>query len=122
VACWRRLEKRYSQIIAILNENIAAGPFDKTSFILLAQAYHKNGEIQLSSAIYCKALNRWPNDIDLIIPAVMLLYQAREYQQADEILDRAAKDGINNLQISRLQLQSYLRRGKLDSAEKTLEI
>ena len=83
-------KKRYPQIISLLKENITANPADKMSLALLAYTYHKGGEIQLSSSVYCQALNRWPNDADLILSAVMRLNQAKEYQRADEILDRAA--------------------------------
>jgi len=114
------LKKRYPQIIALLKENIAANPADKMSLALLAHTYNRGGETQLSSSVYCRALNRWPNDADLIVSAVMQLNQAEEYQRANEILDRVAAERINNPQISRLLLQSYLRRGKLDSAEAVL--
>ena len=51
----------------------------------------------------------------------MLLYKANEYDRADQILRRAAENSIENPELKRLQLQSFIRRGELDSAGAVLE-
>jgi len=117
----KNFKDHYPQIIALLKENLTANPYDQTSRILLAAAYEKAGELQLAITTYSDALNRSPEDVRIIVPTVAALHKAKEYEQADEILNRAAKQELTHSQISKLQLQSYLRQGKLSPAESILE-
>jgi tetratricopeptide (TPR) repeat protein len=117
----KNFKDHYPQIIALLKENLTANPYDQTSRMLLAAAYEKGGELQLAVTTYRDALNRSPEDIRIIAPTITALYKAKEYEQADEILNRAAKQKLAHPQIAKLQLQSYLRQGKLSSAESILE-
>lgn len=115
-------ENRYSGIITLLKENINRNPDDQSSRMLLASAYEKAGELQLALATYREALNRSADDIRIIMPAVAAMYKAEEYEQADKMLERVTtQKKIHHPQFSRLRLNSYLRQGRLNSAEATLE-
>jgi tetratricopeptide (TPR) repeat protein len=89
--------------------------------MLLAQSYERAGESQLAISTYREALSRSPNDLRVIIPAVAALYNAREYDEADRILDDASRQNLYHPELSRLQLRSFLRHGQLDSASSVLE-
>jgi tetratricopeptide (TPR) repeat protein len=112
---------RYSQAVALLKENLLANPDDQTSRVFLAAAYERAGELQLAAAMYRQALNRSPEDIHIISATVALMYKLKEYEQADEILDRLAAQKLTHPRISRLKLQSCIRQGDLSSAENILE-
>jgi tetratricopeptide (TPR) repeat protein len=114
-------KERYPQIIGLLRENTVANPDDQISRMLLAAVYEKGGELQLAIATYREALNRSPEDIGIIVPTVVVLYKAGECEQADEILNRAERQGLTHSELSKLRLQGYLRQGKLSSAESILE-
>jgi tetratricopeptide (TPR) repeat protein len=111
----------YAQIITLLKKNLNANPDDQTSRTLLAETYEKAGELHLAITTYREALNRTPRDLRIIIPAVAVMYKAKEYEQADEILNRATKQNFFGPQISQLKLKSYLRKGDFSSAETILE-
>ncbi len=112
---------RYPQIISLLKENLLANPDDQVSRTLLAHSYERAGELQLAISTYQEALTRAPEDIRIIVPTVAALYKANEYDRADEILRRAAKEKLFHPELKRLELQSYLRRGELSSASNILE-
>ena len=114
-------ESRYPQIISLLQENLLAGPDDQGSRMLLAAAYERAGEMQLAISTYRDALSRSPDHLSVIIPAVAALYKARDYEQADELLNRAAQQNLSHPQLDRLQLQSHLRRGQLGYASDVME-
>lgn len=114
-------KEQYPQIISILKENLSANPDDQASRLLLAATYERAGDLRLAIAAYDEALNRSPRDIRIIVPAVAALYKGKEYDRADEILNRAAKGNLYYPELSRLQLQSFLRRGDLSSASDILE-
>lgn len=121
---WLRSEdfrQRYPQIITMLKENLAADPADQTSRMLLAAAYEKAGEIQLAVAMYREALSRSPENIRIIVPTVTALYKAKEYEQADEILNHAIDQKLTHPGLAKLELRSYIRQGQLSSAEDILE-
>ena len=107
---------QYPQIISLLKENLLANQDDQTSRVLLAAAYEQAGELQLAASIYREALDRSPRDIRIIVPAVAALYRANDYERADEILRRATEEKLFHPELEKLELQSYLRRGELDSA------
>ena len=114
-------EKHYPQIIVLLKKNLDMNPADQKSRLLLAAAYNKAGEVQLAVATYRRALDQSPQDLSVMVPAISAMYKAREYDQADRILNRAARQKIIHPQLSKLQVQRYLRTDKLDSAESVLE-
>ena len=114
-------KNHYPQIITLLKENMVLNPDDQKSRTLLAKAYDMAGELQLAAATYQQALNYSPEDINIIVPTVTSLYKVKEYEQADKILDQAAQQKLAHPQISKMQLESCLRQGRLSSAENILE-
>lgn len=114
-------KSRYPQIISILQENMLANPNDQTSRLLLASTYERAGETQLSLSAYREALRISPDDLRVIIPAVAAMYSAKEYEEAEQILKRASKQDLYHPELEKLKLQSYLRRGELDSASGVLQ-
>jgi tetratricopeptide (TPR) repeat protein len=111
----------YPQIISLLQENLLANPDDQASRMLLAVAYERVGEVQLAISTYREALSRTPDDVRIIIPTVAALYKAKEYEQADEILNRASRTKLYHPQLQKLQVHSYLRHGQLSSASEILQ-
>jgi tetratricopeptide (TPR) repeat protein len=114
-------EDKYPQAVSLLKENLLANPDDQNSRLLLARSYERAGQLQLAVSTYRQALDRSPDDIRIIIPAVAALNKANEYDLADEILQRAAQQEMSSPLLQKLQLQSYQRRGELSSAEDVLE-
>jgi len=114
-------EGHYPRIISLLQENLLANPDDQASRVLLAAAYERAGELQLAISTYRDALSRSPYDLRIIIPAVAALYKAQEYDQADEILNRASAQELYHPQLQQLQLDSHLRHGQLSSASDILQ-
>ena len=112
---------RYPQIMSLLQENMQANPNDRTSHLLLARTYERAGEMQLAISTYRELLSQSPDDLRVIIPAVAALYSQRQYDEAEQILNRASRQQLYHPELQRLQLQSYLRRGQLDSASEVLE-
>jgi len=114
-------ESHYAQIISLLQENVLANPSDQASRLLLAASYQRAGEKQLSLATYRDALGRSPDDLRVVIPTVAALYRAKEYDEADGILQRASRQNMSHPELQKLQLQSSLRRGELNSASDILQ-
>ena len=114
-------KNRYPQILSILQENMQINTNDKTSHLLLARTYERAGEMQLATSTYREILNQSPDDLRVIIPAVAALYSARQYDEAEQILDRAVKKKLYHPELQKLQFQSHLRRGQLDSASGILQ-
>jgi tetratricopeptide (TPR) repeat protein len=112
---------RYPQITSLLQENLLANPDDQASRLLLAATYERAGDLQMALSSYRQALDRSPQDLRVIIPTVAALYKAKEYNQAEEILNRASLEKLQNPQLQQLQFESYLRRGQLSSASDILE-
>ncbi len=128
-ALWYSLDQaafnqQWPQAVALLRENIAANPEDQSSRRLLAACYERAGRQHLAISVYTQALERAPNDIDVIVPAVAMLYRSQRYEQADEILDRAIRNKLVNTaddRLSRLMLSRHEREGEFDSAGRILE-
>jgi len=114
-------KNNYPKIISLLKENILANPSGQTSRILLAMTYDKAGELQLAISTYSDALNRSPDELHIIIPMIAALYKAKEYDQAENLLNRASQEKLQNAQLQKLRLQNFLRLGKLDSASDILQ-
>jgi tetratricopeptide (TPR) repeat protein len=111
----------YPQIVSLLQENMLTNPNDQTSRMLLARSYERAGELQLAISTYRQALNRSPDDLRVIIPTIAALYSAKEYDEAEQVLSRASRQKLYHPQLQKLQLQSHLRRGQLDSASGILQ-
>lgn len=115
----------YPKIISLLKENLAANPDDQASRMLLGGAYEKNGEKQLAVTTFREALNRDPDNIQVISATVSALYAAGQDDQAKEILDQAQrrkpKEQEMDPRLAQLQLQGFLRQGNLPSAADQLQ-
>lgn len=114
-------KSNYPRIVSLLKENILRNPNDQASRMLLARSYERAGDSKLAISTYREALSRSPNDLRVIIPTVAALFNVAEYDEAEEILDRASRLNFFSPDLSRLQLQNYLRQGQLDSATNVLE-
>jgi tetratricopeptide (TPR) repeat protein len=112
-------EARYPQVVSFLQENLQANPNDQASRILLARAYDRSGELQLAISTCREAVSRSPDDLRIIIPTVAALYKAKEYDEADQLLNRVSQQ--KHPQLQQLQLQSYLRHGQLSLASDILQ-
>lgn len=112
---------RYARVVSILQENVVANPDDQASRVLMARAYERVGAPKLAISTFREALNRSPDDLRVIIPAVAALYNAKEYEQAEQILSRASEQKLSHPLLSELQLQDHLRRGHLDQASGMLQ-
>ncbi|MBN1788219.1 MAG: tetratricopeptide repeat protein [Sedimentisphaerales bacterium] len=113
-------ENLYTQIVSLLKENLLLDLDDQASRILLAAAYEKSGDIQLSLSMYRQALERSPRDVRIIVPVISALYRAGEYNEADEILNRTVVEKLYHPDLQAIQLRSYLREGQLDSASRIM--
>jgi len=111
----------YARVVSLLQENLLANPDDQASRVFLARAYEKAGARQLAISTYREALDRSPDDLRVIVPAVAALYDAKEYGQAEQILNRASRQKISHPLLSELLLADHLRRGELDSASVVLQ-
>lgn len=114
-------EDRYARVVTILQENIAANPDDQASRILLARSYERAGALKLAISTFLEAVNRSPDDLRVIIPAVAALYKAQDYEQAEKILSRVSEQKLSHPILRDFQLQDHLRRGQLDQASDVLE-
>ncbi|MHC4323110.1 MAG: tetratricopeptide repeat protein [Planctomycetota bacterium] len=114
-------KNRYPQIILLLQENMQINPNDQTSHLLLARSYERAGEMQLAISTYREILSQSPENLLIVIPAVAALYNAKQYDEAEQVLNRASRQKLYHPELQRLQLQNYLRQGRLDSASGMLE-
>ena len=112
---------QYTQAVARLKENLTANSGDQASRVLLAAVYEKAGEQQLAVATYREALDRSPYDQNLLVLAISALQKAKEYDEADDLLQRAASRKLANPELDKLQFQSYLYHGQIGSAADILE-
>ncbi len=114
-------KERYPQIISLMQKNMLNNPNDQASRLLLAKAYEKAGELQLAITTYREALNRSPDNIQILTTLVSALYKIREYDQANELLAHLPKQSLQDPQLQKLQLQNYLRQGQFESASDILQ-
>jgi len=108
-------KSRCHEITSLLQENLLANPDDQASRALLGATYERGGDLQMALSTYREALERSPQNIQLIISTVAALYKAEEYDEAGEILKRVSDEKLPPT-LQRLQFESYLRRGQLDPA------
>jgi len=109
-------KSRYPQILSLLQENMQINTNDQTSHLLLARTYERAGEMQLATSTYREILSQSPDDLSVIIPAVAALYSARQYDEAEQVLNRASRQKLYHPELQRLQFRSHMRHGRLDSA------
>ncbi|MBN2593714.1 MAG: tetratricopeptide repeat protein, partial [Sedimentisphaerales bacterium] len=114
-------KNRYPQILSLLQENMQANPNDQASHLLLARSYERAGEMQLAISTYREILNQSPDNILVVIPSVAALYNAGQYEEAEQVLNRVTRQNLYHPELQRLQLQNYLRQGQLDSASEMLQ-
>ena len=114
-------EARYTQIVSLLQENLQANPNDQESRMLLAAAYDRSGELQLAISTYREALGRSPNDLRMIIPFIDVLSRSMEFDEVDQILNRASAAKLYHPQLQQFQLQSHLRHRQFSSASDILQ-
>jgi cellulose synthase operon protein C len=117
----KNYQLHYPEIVSLLKENLLANPDDQPSRMLLAAAHEKGGNQRLAVATYREALNRSPQNLAIVIGAVAAFNRAREFEQADEILKQAAQAKLTHPILSKLELESYLRRGQLAPAAGILQ-
>jgi tetratricopeptide (TPR) repeat protein len=111
----------YPHIVSLLKENLLVNPEDQASRMLLAASYERAGQSSLGVLTYSEALDRAPDDITVIVPAVAAMLRAHEYERADEIIRQAAACKLVHPDLTKLQLQSHFRRGELSAASDILE-
>ena len=114
-------KKRQSQSISLLQENLLDNPDDLASRILLATTYEKAGQVQKALSSYRETLNRAPREVPIITLTVAALYRAGENDEAEQILNRASRENLNDPQLQLLKLQSYLLQDRLDLASNILQ-
>jgi len=115
----------YSQIVALLQENLRANPDDEDTRLVLAQAHELAGQQQLALSAYRDALTRSPDNLEVIQRTVLALFNARDVDEAQKVIAAASErklPGLEKLKLAGLKLQwrDQLQRGAFDSAAKTL--
>lgn len=113
--------RRYPDIVKLLNENISLNAEDQASRILLASCHERAGNIQLALSLYQDATPRQSRNLDFIVAAVSAMYRAREFRQAQALLAQAAQEGLTDPRLEKYQLQDNLRVGKQGDAISLLE-
>jgi cellulose synthase operon protein C len=114
-------ESRYPQIVELLEQNLVDNPDDLDSRVLLASTYARANNLQLALSLYRQALAIRPDDVELIVAAVGLMYRAEEYRSAQQLLERAMHQGLQDARLTRFELQNSLRMGRIDTAVSSLE-
>ncbi|MCD6392655.1 MAG: tetratricopeptide repeat protein [Planctomycetes bacterium] len=121
-------KRRLTEATVLLKENLESNPDDQQSRRLLASFYERAGQLDLAISVYRNALQRSPDDINIIIPTVAMMYKAQRYEQADEILERAIRNQLaspTDTRLDRLELQRQQRDGNIvpmaEIAEKLLQ-
>lgn len=112
---------RYPEVVSLLQENLLDNPDDQASRMLLAAAHEKEGNYRLAISAYTEALSRSPSDVRIMVPTVVALYRGGEYNRAEEILNRAAKEKLYHPQLELLGIRGAMQRGDTDSANDALE-
>jgi tetratricopeptide (TPR) repeat protein len=115
------VQTNHSKGVSLLEENLQANPDDNTSRMLLAGAYEQSDDLQLAISTYRQAYNRSPQDLAVIIPTVAALNKAKEFGEANEILNRVAQQKLYHPILSSLRFQSHIGLGEVDSGISILE-
>jgi len=114
-------DKRSSEIISILKENLLANPDDQASRIILAHTYERSGRSQMALATYREALSRSPQNVQLIVSTAEALWDAHEYDELARILNRISKEGLSDPALENLKFKNLIRRRELGSAADMLK-
>ena len=112
---------KYTQIVSLLKEVLLADPGNLASRMLLAGVYESSEEQRLALATYQEAHNRAPQHLGVIIPFINALQKNNEFDKADEILNRTAREKLVHPSLSGLRLQGHISRGEWDSGINILE-
>lgn len=110
----------FPRIVTMLKKNLLENPRDLHSSLLLAQTFQKANKTQLAIATYQDTLNKSPENIDVIIPALGAILNANEFEKADKILNRLNAKLLEHPVLSQLKLQSCIRKKQFNPAEKIL--
>jgi tetratricopeptide (TPR) repeat protein len=113
--------EKYQQILTLLKDNLRLNPENLENSMLLAYAYRIGGEFSMAVATYRDCYNRQPNQLAVILPMVAVMQQIGEYEQADEIINRAAQQQLVNPLLSRFELQGHLVMGEIDTSVQILQ-
>ncbi|MCK4628685.1 MAG: tetratricopeptide repeat protein, partial [Sedimentisphaerales bacterium] len=89
--------------------------------MLLAGVYEKSEEQRLALTAYQEAYNRAPRNLGVIIPFINALQKNNEFDKADKILNRTAREKLAHPSLSGLRLQGHISRGEWDSGINILE-
>jgi len=114
-------QNKYTQIVSLLKEVLLANPGNLAGRMLLAEVYESSEEQRLSLAAYQEAYNRAPRNLGVIIPFINALQKNNEFDKADKILNRTAREKLVHPSLSGLRLQGHISRGEWDSGINILE-
>ncbi|MBW8016040.1 MAG: tetratricopeptide repeat protein [Planctomycetes bacterium] len=113
-------KSHYTEIVSLMKRNLLENPTDQASRLLLAGSYFKAGDVQVAFSMYREAFDREPDNLKVIIPMVSALYQAGQFELADEIMSKVSAKTLQNPQLSRLKVDSHIRQGDYSTASELL--
>lgn len=114
-------QNKYSEAVSLLRENLRRNGNDQHSRKLLAAVYYKAGETSLALTTYRNALDREPYNLSIIIPAVKVLQDAKEFEEADALLKQVANRDLTDPDLDKLQVNNHLQQGQVASAATLME-
>ncbi|MCF7972707.1 MAG: tetratricopeptide repeat protein [Phycisphaerae bacterium] len=114
-------QKKYSEAVSLLQQNLRSNGNNQLSRRLLAAIHSKAGQSSQALATYRDALNREPDNLSIVIPAVKAMQEAKEYDQADDLLKRVASRNLTDPSLDKLQVYSYIQQGEVGSAAALME-
>ncbi|NPA12796.1 MAG: tetratricopeptide repeat protein [Aquificae bacterium] len=76
------------EIIKEIEEKLVENPNNQTLIRILALAYEDIGEYQLAKEMYLKALDYFPNDVELLYRLAEVYTKLKEYDMAIDVLKR----------------------------------
>lgn len=115
-----QIRRDYSQIVSLLSAVLRNYPDDLDSRILLASVHESAGNLTLAVQEYQNALARNMDNLELVVPAVAAMYRAQEYKAAEAVLQEAARRGLRDPRLSRLEVQRLIQQGKFGPATEIL--
>ncbi|KPK78205.1 MAG: hypothetical protein AMJ79_00225 [Phycisphaerae bacterium SM23_30] len=110
-----------TQAISLLKENLLANRFDQASCLLLGLVYQRQEIYQLAVSTFRDAYGLDPKNLNAITYLVTALHQVGEFDEAGEILNRAAQEKLSYPTLANLQVDTYLGQGELDLGVGILE-
>lgn len=110
-----RFSSRCSQITSLLKENLDVNLYDQPSRMLLAATHEKAGNLRLAIGTFSDALSYEPNNLSIITPLVRALHKAKQYNQADQILQKALMRIPSHPDLLKLQLAGYSHQSNSES-------